>query len=124
VRVELLGAGHLEGHPAADAGVLCPPAGRVDRGRVVVGPEEGAAGEGLRHQQRGGAVAAAEVRDRRPLLELLLHPVERGDPLAGQVHQVAGPEEALAAGEHVRVVLVPSHAGPGAERVLDPALCP
>jgi hypothetical protein len=41
-----------------------------------------------------------------------------------QVGDVAGPEELLAAGGHVAVVLVPAHAGAGPERLGDPWLGP
>ena len=64
-------------------------------------------------------MAAAEVGDAwRPARAW---PARRRAPgsTREQVHQVAGPEEALAAGEHVLVVLVPAEAGAGAERLLD-----
>ena len=64
-------------------------------------------------------MAAAEVGDPRAPLEPGGHPVQGGDPLGQQVHEVARAEEALAAGEDVLVVLVPAVAGARAEGVLD-----
>ena len=64
-------------------------------------------------------MAAAEVGHPRTALQLGLHAVECRDPLGEQVHEVAGPEEPLAAGEDVLVVLVPAVAGAGPEGVLD-----
>src|SRR5207247_2400622 len=54
-----------------------------------------------------------------PGMELLLDAVERWQPAADKVGAVAGPEEALAAGEHIRVMLVPSEALAGTERFGD-----
>lgn len=45
-----------------------------------------------------------------------------GQPLADQVGGVAGTEEPQHAGEQPAVVLVPAHAGPGAERVHEPVV--
>ena len=120
--VELLGAGHVEPHPVADPGVLGPLARGLDRAGVVVRADEAAGRERVRHQQRRGAVAAAEVGDRGAALELGLDAVQRRDPLGQQVHQVPRPEEPLAAGEDVLVVLAPAVPGPGAERLLDVVL--
>ena len=55
-------------------------------------------------------MAAAHVGHGRAALELLDDAVERGQPVADQVGVVARPEEALAAVEHVVVVLVPADA--------------
>jgi len=46
-------------------------------------------------------VPAADVRDTRAGLELLLHALERRNPLPHQVRVVAGPEEALRAEEEI-----------------------
>ena len=45
-----------------------------------------------------------------PALELLLHALERRDPLGDEVGLVAGAEEPLGAAEQAVVVLVPAHA--------------
>src|SRR5204862_184200 len=83
--------------------LLGPPAGGRDRLAVVVGADEVRLREGLRHQDRRRAVAAAHVRDGRAPLELLDDAVERGQPGGDQVRVVARPEEALAAVEDVVV---------------------
>ena len=54
--------------------------------------------------------------------ELVLHAVKRRDPGQGQVGDVAGAEELLAADEDVLVVLVPAHPAAGAERLGNPRL--
>ena len=97
-----LRAGDVEAHPVADARVRGPLARRLDRALVVVRADERAGRERLApsapSRRRGRS------RGRRPA-----HPrssfagdaVQRRDPLGKQVHQVAGPEEPLAAGEDV-----------------------
>ena len=52
-----------------------------DRVGVVVDPDEARGRERLRHQDRRGAVAAADVGDERAGLELLDDAVERRQPL-------------------------------------------
>ena len=56
---------------------------------------------------------------RAPATQLLLDPVEGRDPRAGQVVQVPGPEEPLAAAQHVRVLGAPREAVAGAEPLGD-----
>ena len=107
---------------SADPGVLGPLAGGLDGAGVVVRADEPAGRERVGHQQRRGAVAAAEVGDGGAALELGLDAVQRRDPLGQQVHQVPRAEEPLAAGEDVLVVLAPAVPGPGAERLLDVVL--
>jgi hypothetical protein len=53
-------------------------------------------------------MAAANVGDVGAAGQLVLDPVQGRDPGADQVGHVAGAEEPLAAGEDVRVVLVPA----------------
>ena len=67
-------------------------------------------------------MAAADVGDLRAAFELLLHAVERRDPLGDEVARVAGAEEALGAAEQPVVVLVPAHALAAAERLGDAVL--
>ena len=86
---------------------------------MVVEPGDGRARERLRHDDAGRAVAAAHVGDPPAGLEPCLHPVEGGDPLADEVHGVARTEEPLAALVDPGIVLVPAHAGAGAERIRD-----
>ena len=97
----------------------------LDRALVVVGARRVVlAGYACASSTRRRAVPAADVGDQRAGPQLLLDPVERGDPGRHQVRRVPGPEEPLAAVEDVRVLLVPAHAGAGAERLLDPRLGP
>ena len=56
---------------------------------------------------------------RPPAWSLAIDAVESGQPGGDQVRRVAGPEEGVGAGEHVRVMVVPAHPGAGAERVGD-----
>jgi hypothetical protein len=85
---------------------------------MVVEARERRAREGLRHDDGGGGVAAAHVGHPAARLEARLHAVERGDPLADQVHRVARTEEALASLVDPGVVLVPADADTGAPKGL------
>ena len=100
----------LELDAVGDAGLVRALARRLDRALVVVGADERRVRERLRHQDRRGAVAAADVGHRRAALELLDDAVERRQPLGDQVGVVPGPEEPLAAVVHVVDVLVPADA--------------
>ena len=64
-------------------------------------------------------MAAADVGDPPARGQPLLDAVERRDPRLDDVGAVAGLEEALAAGEHVVVVLAPAEAGAGDEGLGD-----
>ena len=64
-------------------------------------------------------MAAADVRDARARLELVLDPVERGDPLARQMGAIAGAEEPLGALEQARVMIAPGERAVAGERGLD-----
>ena len=66
---ERVGRRDLEPDPVAHACLGCPlPRGR-DRALVIVGADERGGGEGLGHQDRRRAVAAADVRHRRAAFE-------------------------------------------------------
>ena len=65
-------------------------------------------------------MAAADVGDERPALELADDAVERGQPLGDEVGVVAGTEEPLAALVDVVDVLVPPHTRAGARHLGDP----
>ena len=73
----------------------------------------------LGEQDGRGPVPAADVGHPAAGGELALDILQRGDPGGGEVGDVARAEEQLTAREHVLVVLVPAHAGAGAERVSD-----
>src|SRR4029077_13220027 len=92
---------------------------RGDRPGGGVGAVGGRRRVALGDHQRGGAVAAADVRDAAAGGELLLDAVERGDPRLHDVRAVAGLEEALTALEDVVRVLAPAEAGAGRERLGD-----
>ena len=62
---------------------------------------------------------AADVGDVRAGGELGFDTVERGDPGAGQVVEVAGPEEPFAAAEDVLVVVAPREPAAGPEPLGD-----
>ena len=64
-------------------------------------------------------MAAADVGDAAARGQPLLDAVERRDPRLDDVGAVAGLEEALAAREHVVVVLAPAEAGAGDEGLGD-----
>ena len=110
-----LGRGDLEADAIGDAGVARPLARPLDRRRVVVEADEGRARERLGENDRRGAEPAADVGDARAAAELLLHAVERRNPVGDEVRVVAGPEEALDADEEVGVVLVPADAAAARE---------
>ena len=67
-------------------------------------------------------MAAADVGHLGTAFELLLHTLERRDPLRHEVRAVAGPEEPLGAAEQPVVVLVPAHSLTTAERLEDAIL--
>ena len=73
-------------------------------------PANSERGNACGHQDRRGAVAAADVGDAGAALQPLDDAVERRQPRADQVRVVAGPEEPLAALVDVVVVLVPADA--------------
>ena len=114
---ERIGARHLEPHPLGDAGLGGRFAGALDPARMGVEARERRGREGLGHDDRRGAVAAADVRHARPRLQLLDDALERGQPAAHQVLAVAGAEEDLRAGEETVVMIVPVQARAAAERL-------
>src|SRR5690242_5314801 len=113
---EKVDAGDLEADPVGDALVTGVLAGRLDRPVVVVGPGEPGVRVLLGEQDGGRAEPAADVGHGRAGPQLVLHAVERRDPGRHEVGDVARPEELLAAGEDVLVLLVPAHPGTGPER--------
>src|SRR5438874_8705171 len=100
----------LERDAPRETGALRALASSVDRRLVIIEPDERRARERLAHDDRRGAVAAADVRDTGAALELLAHALEGWDPLIHQVCVVAGAKEALDADEEIRIVLVPADA--------------
>jgi hypothetical protein len=64
-------------------------------------------------------VAAADVGDASAGNELGLHAIERWDPRAGEVVEVAGPEEAFATAEDMRIVSAPGKSSSGAKSLGD-----
>src|SRR4029077_16249031 len=101
-------AGDLECNPVGDSGVGGPLAGQFDGPVVVVGADDPRGRVVLGEQDRGGAKAAADVRDDRPGPQLAVHAVKRGNPGGNEVGDVAGAEELRAAGKDALVVLVPA----------------
>jgi hypothetical protein len=73
--------------------------------------------EGLGHQQRGVAVAAADVGHADAGFELRHHAVQRRQPLRHQRGPVAVAVEGRHTAGHARVVLAPGHAAAGAKRL-------
>src|SRR6185437_160855 len=114
----------IEADLTAQARLGGPLASLDDRALVVVRSGEPRVREGAGHQRRGRAVTAPDVGDLRAAGELGLRTVKGRDPAGHQVGSVPGPEEALAAREHLLVVLVPADSGPGAERLDDLLLRP
>jgi DNA-binding CsgD family transcriptional regulator len=87
----------------------------VDGVAVIVGANECRLRESLRHQHGGGTAPASDVGDADPGVQLLLDPVQRRQPGTDQVRVVPGPEEPVATGENLGVVLVPADALTGPE---------
>jgi hypothetical protein len=119
VPAKVLALRHLEPRVGGDAGRQGGGAGAADRRLVIVEADEAAVGEGLRHQDGRGAVAAADVRHLGAARELLGHAVQSRQPILHQEGRVAAAEEALDAAEQALVVLVPCHALAAAEGVGD-----
>jgi hypothetical protein len=109
----------LEADPVGKAGIGGPLTGRVDRALVSIEADDVGGRVGLGEQQGRCAVAAADVGDPGAGGQLGLYAIERGDPCAGEVVEVAGPEEALAAAEDVGIVGAPGEPGSGAEPLGD-----
>ena len=86
---------------------------------MVVEAEEARLGVRLRHEDGRRAETAADVGDLGAGLELGLDAVERGEPRAGEVADVARAEEALGALEQARMLVAPLEALAGAKVVLD-----
>ena len=114
----------LEPGPVGQPGVGGALARGVDGRLVVVRADDRGRGVGLGQQHGRRPVAAADVGHPAAGGQLLRHAVQRRDPAGGEVGDVTRPEEHLAAGEHVLVVLVPAHPGAGPERVGDLRLGP
>src|SRR3546814_19752173 len=91
----------------------------LDRGFVLVEPDDGAVREGLRHDDRRSAVAAADVGDFRPRLEPLDDAVQGRQPFLDQKRAVTGAEELLDAAEQACRMLVPADALARPERLGD-----
>ena len=89
---------------------------------MVVEAHEARRRKRLRHEDRRGAVTAADVGHPAALLELGLDALERRDPRRDEVDGVPRPEEPLGPFEQPGIVLVPAHALAGPEGVGDPRL--
>ena len=104
------GAVHLERQPVGDprlgGRLRRPPDGLL----VVVHADERRVRERLRHQDGGGAEAAADVEHVDALLQPLDEAGDLGEPLGEQGVAVERAEEPLHAAEQARVVLVPGDA--------------
>src|SRR4051795_556981 len=70
------GVCHLEAHPVADAGLLGSPPRHAYGPFVIVSADERRGREGLRHQDRGRGVPAADVGHAGPRGQLLHHAVQ------------------------------------------------
>ena len=109
--------GDLEPAAVRDPGLAGASVGGVDRVRMRVEADEARRRIGLRHDDRRGAVAAADVGDARAGPQPRLHAVEGRDPRLDQVAEIRRAEEPLDAVEERVVVLVPADALAGAERL-------
>ena len=106
----VLRRGDREARAPLDPGLLGELARALDRGVVIVEAEELRVGKGFGHDHRRSPVTAADVGHLGSAFELLLHSLERGDPLADEVALIPRPEETLGAAEQAVVVFVPAHA--------------
>ena len=100
--IERRRGGGLEADPFGKAGVGGPLARGVDRALMGVEADDAGGRVRLGEQQGRRAVPAADVGNPGAGCELGLDAIERWDPCAGQVVEVAGPEEAFTAVEDVR----------------------
>src|SRR5437763_16020275 len=83
------GGRYVEAGSIRHPGFLGTTTGGVDRSLVVVRADEYGVRERLGHEDRRGAVAAADVCHQRGVLQLLDYTVESGEPLGRQVGVVA-----------------------------------
>ena len=112
--------GHLEAHPIAHPGLGGRLPGFVDRGLVAVDADDGRGRVGLRQHDRRGPVPATDVGDPGPGQQLVLDPVERGNPLRDELVAIDRPEQPLHAAEQPWIVLMPADPAVLAERGGDP----
>ena len=102
------GLRHYERRPLAEAGLGGPPPWRRRRTAPWKSkPAYRRSRERLGHDQRRGAVPAADVGDGRAGLQLRGDPLEAREPLGDEAGPVPGAEELGDALEHARVVVAP-----------------
>src|SRR5271169_2802473 len=98
-------------------------AGALNGFVVIVETKELRFWEGFSHQHGGRTLAAPNIGDARPDLELSLYAVQGRNPRTDKVCGIARPEELLAAMKHIFIMLIPSHACAGSEGLGNPGNC-
>ena len=93
-----------------DAGRCGALLGGVDRRWVIVDADERRLRKRLGHQNRAGAMTAADVGDQRALREFVHGAIECRQPRRQEVDVIAGAEETLGPVEQALVMLAPLHA--------------
>jgi len=119
VTIERRRGGGLEADPFGKASVGGSLTRGVDRALVGVEADDAGGRVGLGEQQCRCAVATADVDDSGAGRELGLDAIERWNPCAGEVVEVAGPEEALASVQDMGILGAPGEPGSGAESLGD-----
>src|SRR5271169_33136 len=98
-------------------------AGALDGFVVIVKTKELRFWKGLSHQHGRRTLAAPNVGDTRPGLELCLNAVQGKNPRTDKVCCIARPEELFAAMKHIFIMLIPTHPRAGSEGLGNPGNC-
>src|ERR1700687_3783181 len=98
-------------------------AGGLDGFGVIVEAEELRFWEGFSHQHCRRTLAAPNIGNTRAGLELSPDAVQGRNPRTDKVCCIAWPEEFLAAMKHIFIMLIPTHACAGSERLGNPGNC-
>ena len=106
---EIGGAGDIEVRAAAESALESLLARVRDRRGMIIESVKLGVRIGLRHDERRGPVAAADVGNGCSGLEFPCNSVQGGDPLGDQVRRVPGPEKALRAFEKIMMMFAPEH---------------
>src|SRR6185437_7452551 len=92
---EVLGAGLRKGDAVSHAGFRRKSLGAIERRLVVIESEELRLWIGLRHDDRGSAMAAPDIGDLGAGFEFCFDSIELGNPVGNEVGVIPLPEETL-----------------------------
>src|SRR5712691_1967426 len=118
------GASDLEAYPVGQTRRARRLTGALNRGWVIVVPNDLRARIRLGQDERGGPVAAPNIGDARACLKLCHDPRQGRQPRLHNVLLVARTKETLGALEQIRIVLAPVQPATSSEVVRDAFLGP